>query len=106
MIHADEVIVSAGTYGSPTILLRSGIGPPDHLREVGIDCQVELPGVGSNLADHPGVDFDSGWEGAAADGPILHSIATYHSSMTPTEGAPDLMFWLSDPAGARARLLP
>ena len=100
VIHADEVIVSAGTYGSPTILLRSGIGPPDHLREVGIDCQVELPGVGSNLADHPGVDFDSGWEGAAVDGPILHSIATYHSSMTPTAGAPDLMFWLSDPAGA------
>ena len=48
-----EVIVSAGTIGSPAILLRSGIGPSSHLAEVGIDTIVDLPGVGENLHDHP-----------------------------------------------------
>lgn len=98
-IGADQVIVSAGTYGSPAILMRSGIGPPEHLRDLGIDVRVELPGVGSNLADHPGVDFDSGWRGPATTGPFLHSIATYHSSKAPRDSAPDLMFWLTDPVG-------
>jgi choline dehydrogenase len=48
-----EVIVSAGAVGSPQILLLSGIGPPSHLKSVGIDPIVELPGVGANLQDHP-----------------------------------------------------
>jgi choline dehydrogenase-like flavoprotein len=47
-----EVIVSCGVVGSPHILMLSGIGPADHLREHGIDVQVDLPGVGSNLHDH------------------------------------------------------
>lgn len=48
-----EVVLSAGTIGSPAILLRSGIGPAAHLAEVGIDVVVDLPGVGENLHDHP-----------------------------------------------------
>ena len=47
-----EVVVSAGAIGSPQLLLLSGIGPADHLREVGVDVIVDLPGVGSNLIDH------------------------------------------------------
>lgn len=35
------------------ILMHSGIGPKDHLKEIGIDCKVNLPGVGENLQDHP-----------------------------------------------------
>jgi choline dehydrogenase len=65
---------------------------------VGVEVRVDLPGVGANLADHPGVDLDSGWLGGAADSPILHSIATFRSSTAPT-GGPDMMFWASDPAG-------
>ncbi len=98
-IEADRIILAAGTYGSPTILLRSGIGPGDHLREVGIPVRVDLPGVGSNLADHPGVDLDSGWRGTAGGGPVLHTIATFRSAGTPSDAAPDLMFWVSDPEG-------
>jgi choline dehydrogenase len=98
-IGADQVILSAGTYGSPTILMRSGIGPAEHLREHAIGLHVELPGVGLNLADHPGVDFDSGWRGPGTIGPFLHSIATYHSALARRDGAPDLMFWLTDPVG-------
>lgn len=97
-IAADSLILAAGTYGSPAILLRSGIGPAEHLRSVGVEVRVDLPGVGANLADHPGVDLDSGWRGGAVDGPILHSIATFRSSTAPS-GGPDMMFWASDPAG-------
>lgn len=47
-----ETIVSAGALGSPTLLMRSGIGPADHLRALGIDVVHELAGVGENLHDH------------------------------------------------------
>ncbi|WP_017906060.1 choline dehydrogenase [Pseudomonas asplenii] len=47
-----ESIVSCGVFGSPQLLMLSGIGPAAHLREHGITCQVDLPGVGENLQDH------------------------------------------------------
>ncbi|MGB8332642.1 MAG: GMC family oxidoreductase N-terminal domain-containing protein [Polyangiales bacterium] len=47
-----EVIVSAGAIGSPQILMLSGVGPADHLREHGIEVRLDLPGVGKNLHDH------------------------------------------------------
>jgi choline dehydrogenase len=47
-----EVILSAGAYGSPQLLMLSGIGPADHLRTMGIDVHTDLPGVGENLHDH------------------------------------------------------
>ena len=49
---AGEIIVSGGCINSPQLLLLSGIGPADHLRETGIEVQHELPGVGKNLQDH------------------------------------------------------
>jgi choline dehydrogenase len=48
-----EVILSAGTIGSPQLLMLSGIGPADHLRDMGIPVAVDSPGVGANLSDHP-----------------------------------------------------
>lgn len=51
--HADrEVILCAGTVGSPRLLMLSGIGPANHLREVGIPVAADLPGVGASLQDH------------------------------------------------------
>lgn len=47
-----EVIVCSGGIGSPHLLLRSGIGPADHLRSVGVPVVHDLPGVGENLQDH------------------------------------------------------
>ena len=52
--HAgSEVILSAGAYGSPQLLMLSGMGRPDELRAAGVEPVHELPGVGRDLADHP-----------------------------------------------------
>ncbi len=56
----NQIILSAGTYGSPAILMRSGIGPAAHLRDLGIEPVIDLPGVGSNLMDHPQISRQSG----------------------------------------------
>jgi choline dehydrogenase len=48
-----EVILSAGSIGSPQILQLSGVGPRARLGDVGVEVRHELPGVGSNLQDHP-----------------------------------------------------
>lgn len=48
-----SVVLSAGALRSPQLLMLSGIGPADHLREHGIDVVHDLPGVGRNLQDHP-----------------------------------------------------
>ncbi|NKC03544.1 GMC family oxidoreductase [Brucella haematophila] len=47
-----EVILSSGAIGSPKLLLQSGIGPADHLKQTGVAVKHDLPGVGSNLQDH------------------------------------------------------
>lgn len=47
-----EVVLAAGAFGSPQILMRSGIGPAAHLAEHGIRTLVDKPGVGANLQDH------------------------------------------------------
>ena len=47
-----EVILSAGAIGSPQILMLSGIGPPAHLKDHGIEVVAPHPGVGKNLQDH------------------------------------------------------
>jgi choline dehydrogenase-like flavoprotein len=49
---SKEVIVTAGAYCSPPILMRSGLGPKAELQKHGIECLVDLPGVGGNLMDH------------------------------------------------------
>jgi choline dehydrogenase len=60
-----EVLLSAGAIGSPQILMLSGIGPADHLREVGVDVKLDSPNVGANLMDHPYVVCV--WESTVAE---------------------------------------
>jgi choline dehydrogenase len=52
-VGADAVVLAAGAYGSPMILMRSGIGDPALLGPAGIPLAHALPGVGRNLQDHP-----------------------------------------------------
>ncbi|KAH7131153.1 GMC oxidoreductase-domain-containing protein [Dactylonectria macrodidyma] len=47
-----QIVVSGGTLSSPLILQRSGIGNPESLKAAGVDCLVNLPGVGKNFQDH------------------------------------------------------
>ena len=54
----EEVIVSGGAINSPQILMLSGIGPADHLRENGIETVRDLAGVGQNLQDHAAVPVE------------------------------------------------
>jgi choline dehydrogenase len=49
---AREVLLSAGAFGSPTLLMRSGVGPAAELRPHGIEVRADLAGVGQNLHDH------------------------------------------------------
>lgn len=49
---SKEVVLCCGTYGSPAMLMRSGIGPKADLEKLGIPVLVDLPGVGKNLQDH------------------------------------------------------
>ncbi len=58
--RADLVALSAGTYGSPEVLLRSGIGPADVLRRAGIEVAVDLPAVGEGLHDQPAIELHHG----------------------------------------------
>ncbi|MEM6574296.1 MAG: GMC family oxidoreductase N-terminal domain-containing protein [Pseudomonadota bacterium] len=52
---SGELIVSSGAIGSPGLLLRSGVGPADHLSELGIPVVHNSQNVGANLMEHPGV---------------------------------------------------
>lgn len=53
---AAEVLLCAGTFDSPKLLMLSGIGPAEHLRSVGVQVLADLP-VGQNLQDHPAVQM-------------------------------------------------
>lgn len=59
LVPAANVIVSAGTLHSPALLMRSGIGRGLALRRLGIEVAADLPGVGENLQEHPGISLSA-----------------------------------------------
>jgi choline dehydrogenase len=63
-----EVVLSAGAIGSPVVLQRSGIGPADDLRALGIEVVAHLPGVGENLQDHLATGLSVGTDGGGLFG--------------------------------------
>jgi len=81
------VILSAGSYGSPAILLRSGVGPADQLIALGIGVVADLP-VGRRLLDHPYFH-------------TAHALAPGHLEMTPAVGA---ILWAASSEAAPGEL--
>jgi choline dehydrogenase len=61
---ADEIVIASGAIGSPTLLLRSGIGPRDQLTDHGIHVHADLP-VGSTMSDHLGTAIPYHHEGSS-----------------------------------------
>ena len=57
IIEGDQIILSGGAIASPQLLMLSGVGPADHLREVGIMPIHDLPGVGRSMKNHPSVSI-------------------------------------------------
>ena len=89
-IESGEVVLCAGAFDSPRLLMLSGIGPAEHLRSVGIDTLVDLP-VGSNLIDHLliGVVYDSKQPISMAHSMVTEACAFGWSSC-PRSAVPDV----------------
>jgi choline dehydrogenase len=97
VVPAGEVIVCAGAYLSPALLLHSGIGPAAELTALGRPVVADLPGVGASLADHPAVAVDLQCVPADGDPPIFQLVATAHSSLARRAGPPDLQLVVCGP---------
>lgn len=106
-IGADEVILAAGVYRSPQLLLLSGVGPRRELVRLGVPVVVDLPGVGENYQDHAVVHLTfEGRAGPAAETVIPKVRLVARSSES--SGPPDLHLFFR-PAmtmGGMAPLLP
>jgi choline dehydrogenase len=96
-VRGSRVILSAGAFQSPTLLLRSGVGPAAHLADVGVDCVVDLPGVGENLMDHQGtaVFLVPRGELPAPDDRVCQLGVRYSSSTGTAEDDMWLSMWSS-----------
>jgi choline dehydrogenase len=101
-----EVIVSAGTVQSPAILMRSGIGPAQHLAEHGIALVRDLPGVGQNLREHNSIalaKFVSIPTMSAQLGPLnmvrhLLNYALFHKGLLTTPAVQVMASFRTDPS--------
>lgn len=103
VVEADHTVLSAGTIGSPHILMLSGIGPEEHLREMGIPVVHSLKGVGENLRDHP-MSFVTARvrDLSSLDpmGPRLGVALRYSSGSSPHPN--DMIMWMQAFATERA----
>ncbi len=87
-----EVIVCCGAFDTPKLLMLSGIGPADHLREIGVPVVADVPGVGEHLLDHPeGVVM---WESSRPVPAMTRQgwEAGLFARTEPFAGEPDVMF--------------
>jgi choline dehydrogenase len=106
-VHAErEVLVATGTYNTAKLMLLSGLGPADHLREHGLAVVADLPGVGSNLQDHHEVPViaastgKTGYFGQDRGWPMLRNGLQYlmfNSGPVTTTGIESCLFY--DPDG-------
>lgn len=87
-----EIVLSCGTFDTPKLLLLSGIGPQQHLQELGIPVKVALPGVGEHLIDHPeGVINWETHQPVPAETTQFWEVGLF-AKIFPSSPVPDLMF--------------
>ena len=79
----SEVVLCAGSLVSPLILMRSGLGPAEHLREHGINVIRDLPGVGRNLQDHASVMYSA-----------RVNVSTYNTELSAAKWVKHGLDWL------------
>jgi choline dehydrogenase len=103
-IGADLVVLAAGTYASPAVLMRSGIGPAAQLAALGVRCEVDLPNVGINLTDHPWVPSPLPVT-TPTGGPGYQAILTWHSIDADSFGSPDLQIFARGPFDNEGRAI-
>ena len=112
-VMGKEIVLSAGAIGSPHLLMLSGVGPGDHLSEMGVSVVHESPGVGQNLRDHPqvslrwtmrdGYEYDGAAPGLqfvlkyTAEGSRLRNDMLIH----PISGAGRRLYYMDDGEGER-----
>jgi choline dehydrogenase len=94
------VVLTAGAVESPALLMRSGIGPADALRRLGIDAWLDRPEVGANLHDHPRVSVR--WQGTSPlPGSSVSAGLLTWAARGPLTTPPDIQFYvgrgISDP---------
>lgn len=92
---AERVVLAAGAYASPAVLLRSGIGATEDLDPLGIDTVVDLPGVGRGLVDHPLLSVDVAVPAEPVARPNYQTMTTWRSDGS--EGPPDLHLFACGP---------
>jgi choline dehydrogenase len=97
VLEAGTVILAAGAYGSPAILLRSGVGPASHLRDVNVPVVADLPGVGANLVDHPLVAVNLPAQPGRRRGPQIPVLLTLRSTLVAPTEPPDLHLFVAGP---------
>src|SRR5207253_3463936 len=95
-VAAGQVVLAGGAYSSPALLLRSGVGPAEDLRQMGISPVVDLPGVGCGLVDHPLLGVDYPYAGPVEPGPKYQVMLTLRSSAAGTP-APDMHIFAAGP---------
>jgi choline dehydrogenase len=96
VVECPRVVLAAGTYASPTILMRSGLGPADRLRDVEITPVVDLAGVGGNLSDHPLVAVDLPTN-PGFEGPRFQVVLSSRSGRCGIDAPPDLHLFAAGP---------
>jgi choline dehydrogenase len=92
---AREVILCGGVIDSPKLLMRSGIGPANHLRSLGIPVVIDLPLVGSNLQDHLKVSIR--WNGKSTLPPSTVTAGMFvwsQPEQRESTSPPDLQFYV------------
>ena len=90
------MILAAGAYGSPAILMRSGVGSAEPLIELGIHPVADIPGVGDNLHDHALVAVDLPTS-AGFVGPRFQALLTMRSNLAASDAPPDLHLFAAGP---------